>query len=918
MAARHVVGIDLGTTHTLVAYASVSGGEPPRIFEVPQLVSASEVEARALYPSCLYAPVAGEAPPDPFGDAPFVTGEQARRRGAEVPGRLVASSKSWLSYGGVDRTASILPWGAADDDAGLPKLSPLEAAERLLRHVARAWDAAFADAPLADQDVVLCVPASFDEVARELTVEAARRAGVVKVRLLEEPQAAFYDCMRRTPALEPGLVLVVDVGGGTTDLSLIRVDAAGAVTRVATGHHLLLGGDNMDLALAHVCEERFGAEKLDPARFAQLTVACRAAKERLLAEDAPEQAKVTVLGHGAKLLGGALTTSLTRDEVEELVLDAFFAPATLTDRPQRAKSALVAFGLPFERDVAVTRHVAWFVARHVASDDPPTALLLNGGVFRARRIVERLREVVQSWRGAGDRVEVLPHTDPDLAVALGAVAFGLALRGYGRRIRGGAAHGYYVALEGGRAVCVVPRGAEEETKHVATSAPLKLLVGRPARFDLWASEGARVDAPGALVTLDDEGFRPLPPVAAAFDPGAAGEVDVVVEGLLTSVGTLELACVEKAPPPGASPRRFRLAFQLRGAGPSLTTPPAAPFRTNAPPPVSGRPSPSSPPASASLLASASNAIDRVFGKPRPEAAVREVKDLVRELERLLGERSAWSKDTTRALFDALAPLARSRRRSPDHERVFWLLAGYCLRPGVGDPLDASRVAALVPLFGERLAFPDSERGWQQYFIAVRRVAAGLDDAAQVAIRDFVDPFLAPNEAGLKKPKKARVLALDDALDAVSSLERAPAARRAELGGWVLERTWTDRDPRLWAAVGRLGARVPTYASAHHVVAPHVAERWLDHLMREKWTEVPTAAQAAVQLARVTDDRARDVPERVRREVEKRLVAMGAKVEWVRAVRERVDVDEGERAAFFGEGLPPGLRLGDGDGDVTEA
>jgi hypothetical protein len=285
-----------------------------------------------------------------------------------------------------------------------------------------------------------------------------------------------------------------------------------------------------------------------------------------------------------------------------------------------------------------------------------------------------------------------------------------------------------------------------------------------------------------------------------------------------------------------------------------------------------------------------------------------VKGLIRELERLLGERGGWTTELARALFDTLAPNSRSRRRSAEHERVFWQLAGFCLRPGFGDPLDPARIRDLAPLFAERLAFPQEARSWQQLWIAWRRVAGGLDEALQTEIRDAIDPFLAPSEKKLKKPKNIKPEALDDMLELAASLERVPAARRSELGSWVLERTWTDRDPRLWAALGRIGARVPAYASVHHVVSPSIAERWLDHLLREKWDELPTAAQAAVRLARVTDDRARDISERTRRDVAARLTKMGARPEWVRAVSEYVPVEQEERAAFFGEGLPVGLRL----------
>jgi molecular chaperone DnaK (HSP70) len=906
---RFAVGIDLGTTNTVVAWAPLDRPAPARIFEIPQLVSAGEVGARPLLASALFAP------PDPTGDVPWVIGEYARSRGAQVPGRLIVSSKSWLAYAEVDRTAPILPWGGGED---APKLSPVDAGARLLAHLRAAWDAQHEDAPLAEQEIVLTVPASFDEVARELTVDAARRAGIAP-KLLEEPQAAFYDWM--TNAGPEGVakllastggeavVLIVDVGGGTTDLSLVRVSGVDRVTRVAVGPHLLLGGDNMDLALAHACEPRLAraGERLDGARFAQVAAACRTAKETLLGESPPEDAPVTVLAAGANLVGGARTTRLTREETKRIVLEGFWPIVPADSRPQRVRSALVAFGLPYEREVAVTRHVAAFVARHLPAGTLPNAVLLNGGVFRAARIGDRMIATLAGWR-AGERIERLSDSDPDLAVARGAVGYALARLGRGVRIGGGAGRGYFVGIAGdgpdavpgerhavpariARAICVVPRGAEEGTVYAARGRTLALAVGRPVRFDLLASDAVDARA-GDVVDVDDECFARLPPLATAIDAGAARDLRVSIEGELTPVGTLDLACVEV----GASPaRRFRLAFRLR-EGPS-------PDETSA----SVRPPSASAPVPSRRIEPALELIDRAFGKARGGAGGREAKDLLRELERCLGERSQWTTETNRALFDALVADARARRRSADHERVFWLLSGWCVRPGFGDPDDPRRAFALAALFDERLSFPGEARGWQQFWIAWRRTAAGLDEAMQSKIRDFADGYLAPAGAGLKRPKKP-ALSLDDALDMASSLERTAPQRRVELGSWVIERTWTDRDPRLWSAVGRLGARVPAYASVHHVVAPHAAERWLDHLLREKWHEVPTAAQAAMRLARRTGDRARDVGEGIRREVERRLVAAGADAQWVLAVREIVPVDERERVAFFGDSLPPGLRL----------
>ncbi len=895
MADARVVGIDLGTTNTLVAFAD--DARAITILPIAQLVAPGSEEARPLFPSCLYAPLEGERLSDPFGDAPYVAGELARRRGAEVPGRLVASAKSWLCHTGVDRTAPILPWGSPDGTPDLPKISPIDASARYLAHVRRVYNARFPDLPLEQSDVTLTVPASFDEVARELTLEAATRAGLT-VRLLEEPTAAFYDYLLRegSPAVHAlagahggeAFVLVVDVGGGTTDLSLLRVTKT-EIERVAVGQHLLLGGDNMDLALAAACEARLG--KLDAGRFGQLVAQCRVAKERLLGARAPKEVEISLLGKGAKLVGAAMRTKLAREEAERIVLDGFFPETARDAKPERTRSALVAFGLPYEKDVAITRHVAHFFDRHAPKGAHPHALLVNGGVFRGKRVIERLAAAIEGW--GGPKLRVLPQPDPDLGVARGAVAYGLSLRGALERIGGGSARGFYVGVDGG-AVCVVPRGAKEGVVHRAASRTLALTLGRPVRFDLYASDDARTDAPGDVVPIDEERMMRLPPIAAALASGEkAREVQVVLEGELTAVGTLDLACVELA---GKPPRRHRLAFQLRRAA---SEGPAA--RVTLPPP-------SIAPVSRSFEG-ATAAIVHAFGKPLGDAgdgSVRDAKDLVRELERLLGPRASWTTEAARGLFDALVAHRRARRRSLEHERVFWMLAGYCVRPGFGDPLDPQRVAALVPLWAERLAFPEEARGWAQYWIAWRRIAGGLDDGTQAMIRETVDPYLAPTEAGLKRNKKFKPEAMGELLEMASSLERAGATSRAALGEWVLERTWVDDDPRLWAAIGRIGARVPAYASLHHVVAVSVVERWLDTMMRAKWTA--PIADAAARLARKTNDRARDVGERVRREVEKKLTTAGADPDLIKAVREHVEVAEVERAVWLGDGLPVGLRL----------
>nr|HNH65035.1 Hsp70 family protein [Thauera aminoaromatica] len=474
MATRYTVGIDLGTSNTVVAFAA-EGEDRIQVLEIEQLVGRGELAARTLLPSVRYHPAAGEldpatlrlvasagegqgAPPAVLGEA--VVGQYARELGAQVPGRLVASAKSWLSHAGVDRNAAILPWGAAED---VPKVSPVVASASYLAHVRAAWNRQHPGAALENQDIVLTVPASFDEGARALTLEAARLAGLPRLRLLEEPQAAFHDWLFRhreqlaAELAQSRLLLVCDIGGGTTDLTLIQVEPAAdglsppRLTRIGVGDHLMLGGDNMDLALAHLVEKRLlaGGERLSAAQLAQLVQRCRAAKEQLLAADAPEELKVTLLGAGSRLIGAARSTALRCDEVLRLVVDGFLPLVGADEAPARRRAAIVEFGLPYPADPAISRHLAAFLRRHgqvsrVALGMPgtgadrdadgdadeaaaplaiPDTLLLNGGVFRADAISARLEGLLAHWRGAPPRV--LHNDAPDLAVARGAVAFAL-------------------------------------------------------------------------------------------------------------------------------------------------------------------------------------------------------------------------------------------------------------------------------------------------------------------------------------------------------------------------------------------------------------------------------------------------------------------------------------------------------------
>ncbi len=609
---RYSVGIDLGTTNSAVSYFDLSRTTPrgaeQSMLAIPQVTAVGTVENRPLLPSFLYLPNAQEFPAgalalpwtDKVSPAEGIVGEFARAHGAKVPARLVSSAKSWLSHAGVDRQTAILPWQAPAD---VTRVSPVEASRRTLAHLRAAWDRQFADAPLAAQDVVLTVPASFDAAARELTLAAAKQAGLGNITLLEEPQAAFYawteqmgQSFRRQ--VHPGdVILVIDVGGGTSDFSLIAVterDGEVELTRLAVGDHILLGGDNMDLALSYAVSQRLSAEgkKLDAWQFNALTFACRQAKETLFADASLARAPLVIPGRGSSLIGGTIKAELTRDELTRVLTDGFFPKAAITDLPKTARSSgLAQMALPYAQDAAVTRHLAAFLTRQAKAlaaghDIPvkiegrafvhPTAVLFNGGVFKSAVLKNRMLEVLNQWLVAdgGKPLAELEGAELDLAVARGAAYYGWARQGHGLRIRGGTARAYYVGVESAmpavpgielpvRALCVAPFGMEEGTTADVPPQEFGLVVGEPTRFRFFSSSVRRDDTVGAMIDdpAGSEEFEELAPIESTLPALAGNEgrlVPVSLQAAVTEIGTLELRCLEKS-----GTGRWRLELNVR-------------------------------------------------------------------------------------------------------------------------------------------------------------------------------------------------------------------------------------------------------------------------------------------------------------------------------------------------------------------
>ncbi|MEM5430202.1 Hsp70 family protein [Cupriavidus oxalaticus] len=609
--ARYAIGIDLGTTHSALSYVDLGASDGEKTSQdvqaIAQLTAPGAVEDLDLLPSFLYLPHASELSPGDLAlpwtaERDFAVGEMARTRGAATPIRLVSSAKSWLCHPGVDRRAQILP---ADAPPEVSRVSPLEASVRYLSHLREAWDQAHPEAPFGEQDITVTIPASFDPAARELTAEAAAAAGYARMTLLEEPQAALYSWIQKSGGqwrkqVKVGdIILVVDVGGGTTDLSLIAVverDGNLELHRVAVGDHILLGGDNMDLALAHVVARKLAAQgtQADPWQLRALTYACRAAKETLLTDPATDTVPLIVPSRGSKLIGGSIRTDLTRAELTQTILEGFFPQVEASARPvSRARAGLTQLGLPYAQDAAITRHLAAFLGRQVAAlaelegfqgAQPegatflhPTAVLFNGGVFKSELLVERILQTLNGWlagEGAAP-ARLLGGAELDLAVARGAAYYGYVRRGKGVRIRGGTARSFYVAVESSmpavpgfeppiQALCVAPFGMEEGTDAALPPQEFGLVVGEPVHFRFFGSSVRRQDQVGTLLDFwGPEELQELEEIQATLpaEGRTPGEVvPVRLHARVTEAGTLELEAV-----PRGNGERWKVEFDVRGS-----------------------------------------------------------------------------------------------------------------------------------------------------------------------------------------------------------------------------------------------------------------------------------------------------------------------------------------------------------------
>ena len=918
---RFIVGIDLGTTNCAVSYVDLLGqgsaAKRIRIFKIPQMTGSGVVNRLPVLPSFLYIPgefdISSDAIVDLWDDADAnFAGAFARDHGSRVPARLVSSAKSWLCHAQVDRQARILPWGA---DKEVPKVSPVMATAAYLKHIRLAWNhtwGADESLHLENQLIVATVPASFDEVARELTLEATKLGGLNNVILLEEPLAAFYSWLMRHEKdwqkfVETGeLILVCDVGGGTTDFTLIilkEAEGSPRFERIAVGDHLILGGDNIDLALARQAEKDLAGPRrsMSTDRWKALCHQCRQAKETILGGSA-ETFKVTLMGEGSRLIAGTLSAELDKDEVVETVLEGFFPIVEAEAAAEAAdRKGITEFGLPYEQEPAITRHLGRFLEQHRSDifqmlqrqSSAPDLILYNGGSLRPEMIQQRIRDALQHWYEEKDseRPRVLENPDPDLAVALGAAYYGLVKVGEGVRVGSGSPRGYYLGIsrtdaagqsdQALEAICVVERGLEEGSTIGLKDDSFEVLTNQPVSFDLYSSSYRSGDRHGDIIGVDDS-FTALPPLQTVIQYGKKGvrkTIPVRIEAEYTELGTLALWCRSRI-----SDHRWKLQFQLR----DTAVPEAV--------------------ADAQILeASVTENVLRHLRDTLTGNDKQQVEKLVKGIVEIVDlRRDEWPLGFIRNLADELLALLKIRKKGPIFESIWLNLLGFCLRPGIGESFDPQRMRQLWRLYPAGTGFARHPRARLEWWIMWRRVAAGLTPGQQRQFFQDVSAFLLGKKGEIKKVSPQEQLEI---WMAVANMEKLHSKEKIELGRKLLAVTFVKKlkAQHFWA-LSRLGARELLYGPADRVIPPEEVSTWIEQLVSHPWPNPNMAGRTVSQLARKTGDRTRDLDENVRADVLEWMERHEMPVERQRRVREIVPLAHQDQDAMFGESLPQGIIL----------
>ncbi|MBL4712848.1 MAG: Hsp70 family protein [Gammaproteobacteria bacterium] len=908
--AQYVIGIDLGTSNIAVAYArlpTASDEQKPAAFEVwsiPQWLDNGQWGKANTLPALRYHPGAELDAKQhllPWPQSPLqaklpqaVFGHWAQQLGIAMPGRLVQSAKSWLCNP-AEQTS--LPWHAAE---GVETISAVHAVASYLDYLRCAWLDCFPHAPLEQQRIQITVPASFDEYARALTQQAIELAGLPSTQLLEEPLAACYDWLHRSSDASPlnacQQLLVCDIGGGTSDFTLINITTdkdkhQPTLSRIAVGEHLMLGGDNIDLALAMQAQQKLtntSSRQLDMKQVQQLTQQSRLAKEQLLASNAPEDVTINLLGSGSALIGGTQQTRLTRKEVEQLTLDGFFPVVEATAYPKQRSGALVQTGLPYPADAAISRHLASFLAPYAKKTGHyPDALLLNGSPFHSQQLRQRMIDQLQHWQAK--QLTLLDNPEPGLAVARGAAYFGWLKQQNQQLIRSDAAHSYFAIVDspsGKQAFCILPKGSATDQPYVLETPEFKLKCGQAVQFNV-ASDGSPQHYQLGQSIADNHQLHHLPALTTQLS--GKQSINVRLTTKLSELGQLEIVCQSIS----NHPQQWPLSFNLRDHEQSRDEQTSEVKQHS----LQNK-------AENNTVITANTLLTQVYGTQKPPL---DTGKLRQSLEKQLGKREKWSASTARALSDTLLAGASKRRRSQKHERLWFNLTGFTLRPGAGMPDDAQRINQLWQLYKQNLQYHQESPNWIEWWILWRRVAAGLHEKQQSMLMNDIANVVVPGftrNAG-KKPRQQA--GIDERTRLLGALERIPVDAKIEIGDRLIKKISKGENLSATAwALARVGARQLAYASPDQRVAPALVAPWIKTLLSLNWKKQPELCFPAAALTRLTDP-AFLTDDTLRQQVIEKLEKENQSQRWTDWLSGEDDLSD-KQNQIWGDSLPSGLSL----------